>query len=205
MSAGATAARGYRLVLPPGWRRIPLRTGTDAAVQDILDRSFEGLPADRFGPIRREVARRLDSVIRSARQTHGLDLYLPVDRVHGVTLPASFLVGETTFATGGESAEVLSVLLTGRTSSPVLVDGAAAVRIDRPAAETPRAADELAATRRVEYLVPVPGRVARWVTVGFSTTAPQDGQDGDLATILVDLFDAVMTTWRWTGAEEPAG
>ncbi|MFF3488128.1 hypothetical protein ACFYXC_33290 [Streptomyces sp. NPDC002701] len=53
------------------------------------------------------------------------------------------------------------------------------------------------ASRRIDYVLPVPGTtVAQWVTVCFSTIADGDPRS-EFADVLVELFDAVMTTFRW--------
>ncbi len=200
----ATAAvHGYSLVLPPGWARIPLRHGTDEVIREILDRSFHGLPRDRFGPLRAELEKRLGFQVRAAREAGGLDLYLPVERAHDVTVAASFLVSEVSFDRAGVAApaDVAAALVAADPSAAVVpLDGVAAVRTDRRAAGSPAAGpagEELPASRRVEYTVAVPGDPQRWLTVAFSTVAPDSGPDGDLAQLPVALFDALMTTFRW--------
>jgi hypothetical protein len=52
-------------------------------------------------------------------------------------------------------------------------------------------------SRRVDYVVAAPGDPARWLAVAFSTLGGGDPED-DLASALVQLFDAVMSTFRWT-------
>lgn len=52
------------------------------------------------------------------------------------------------------------------------------------------------ASRRVGYVLPVPAEPDRWVIVSFSTLGAGDPTD-DLAQLLVELFDAIMTTFRW--------
>ena len=62
-SAMPAPAAGYSLVLPPGWRRIPLRAGTDRAirsvVREVLASAPRDAPADKVGPRRLELERRL--------------------------------------------------------------------------------------------------------------------------------------------------
>lgn len=58
--------------------------------------------------------------------------------------------------------------------------------------------------RQVVYTIPVPHRPGRWVVMSFSAiSAP--GTDERLTDALVALFDAIMTTFRWTDvpAAEP--
>jgi hypothetical protein len=48
----------------------------------------------------------------------------------------------------------------------------------------------------VDYAVPVPGAAARWLLVAFSTLGAGDPDD-QVARMLVQLFDAMMSTFRW--------
>jgi len=53
-----------------------------------------------------------------------------------------------------------------------------------------------AASRRVDYLLPVPGQPGQWLIVTFAT--PGDGDpEGTFASLLVELFDSIMLTFRW--------
>ena len=52
------------------------------------------------------------------------------------------------------------------------------------------------ASRRVDYVLPVPTDLDRWVVVSFSTLGAGDPTD-EFAQLLVELFDAIMTTFRW--------
>jgi hypothetical protein len=202
-STGTGSPTGYALVLPPGWVRVPLRSGTDEVLAGILDRTFAGLPADRYGPLRSELEGRLRRQVRTARANGGLDLYLPVERVHGATLAASFVVAEVSFDDERAPAPAVLAALLGKDGdeSVVTVGGTVAVRSQRTTVAAPRDEDELPGSRRVEYLVPVPGDGRRWVTLAFSTVAPSGDGPDDLAGVLTDLFDAVVTTFRW---EHPA-
>jgi hypothetical protein len=52
--------------------------------------------------------------------------------------------------------------------------------------------------RRVDYVTAVPDDPRRWIMVAFSTIG--DGNpEGRRAAMVVQLFDAMMTTWSWTG------
>jgi hypothetical protein len=49
----------------------------------------------------------------------------------------------------------------------------------------------------VDYVVAVPGDPDRYLAVAFSTFGGGDPDDA-FARQLVELFDAMMSTWRWT-------
>jgi hypothetical protein len=58
-------------------------------------------------------------------------------------------------------------------------------------------------SRRADYVVPVPGQPGQWLIITFSTVGDGD-PDGDFAKLLVELFDAIMLTFRWSGEGQPA-
>jgi len=196
------AIQGYALVLPPGWRRIPVRSDSAPAIDRIVDEAFAAFSRDAAATRRRGLREALQAQVDRARRAGGLDLYIPVTPMHGHVIPASFLVAET-HRGGTETEAVLAILAAENPGASVLtVDGAPAVRFEREVT-APLDADEpesLATSRRVEYSIAVPGDPGRWVTVGYSvlaTVAP----DAEITALLVDLFDAVMSTFRWRSEE----
>jgi hypothetical protein len=202
----ATAPTGYTLVPPPGWDMIPLREGTNEAIKRIVDNSVDELPddipRDDLTRARMELIKRLKRVARQARETRAMDLHLPVERVDGMALPASFIVSEplTAPAVGLDSGLILSSLRPDASQSEeVTIDGAAGFRVDG-VAQPDADRDIEFASRRVEYILQIPNSAPpKWLTVSFSTIA--DGRpDSELSDILADLFDAVMTTFRWSHA-----
>ena len=50
--------------------------------------------------------------------------------------------------------------------------------------------------RQVDYLTAVPGEERRWVLVSCSVIGDGD-PDSTPTSLVVELFDAMMTTWRW--------
>lgn len=199
---------GYTLVLPPGWCRIPLRPGTSAAIREILDEKFRHLPQDTVAPYRAEIERRLKQQIAQARSHGGVDLYFPVETSELGQLPASFVVSEICLDPPGEAGSadpslVVASLAAGDLDDPgarlVDIDGASGVRADELTRGDP-GAEFSPASRRVRYMLPVPGAPGRWLLVMFATPGAAD-PGGRLAGLLVDLFDAIMGTFRWT--QEP--
>jgi hypothetical protein len=204
------AVTGYSLVLPTGWRRIPIQHGTKAAIREIVDevlrRYPKGLPRDKMTPYRIELERRLSDLARRARSSGGVDLYLPVEYTHGVTITASFVVSQVTLPVpdgeladqlAADSAQVVAYLTTeeGDTSA-VSVAGMEAARKESVAPPDP--AEKIPfGSRRVDYTIPLPGHPARWMLAAFSTIGDGD-PDGKFAKLLVELFDAIMLTFSWT-------
>ncbi|HUR75076.1 MAG TPA: hypothetical protein VMZ00_12430 [Sporichthya sp.] len=190
---------GYALVLPPGWRRVPLRSGTDGVIASIIAQAFRARSRDESATARRELHVRLRELVSAARAGNGLDLYLPVELQYGAVIGSSFVVGEVSF----ESVEpvdpsVLVARLAGATSArAVAVAGVPGARTERVvAADAER--DLGVGSRRVDYVLPVPEDPARWVLVSFSTVGQGDPQD-ELVELSIELFDAIMSTFRWTG------
>ncbi|MET7406708.1 hypothetical protein [Streptomyces parvulus] len=203
---------GYRLLLPSQWAQIPLRSGTEEAIERILQNAYARIPAeapqDKIGPYKQELARRFRKAVAGAQERKGLDLYLPVRPVgdDGFNLGASILVTETVLPVRDFSAaqappsEIAVQLLTrdGAEEADLSsgeVDGALAVRREHVASATPDRGLE-AASRRVEYIISVPGDSDRWFIAAFSTVGGGNPRD-ELSEALVEWFDAVMATFRW--------
>jgi hypothetical protein len=191
--ASGAAPTGYRIVLPPGWARIPLRSGTDAAVAAVMEAITAGLPAEATEQIGAE----LRKAVAAAADGTGLDLYLPVSRPPGPIIAASFVVAAVAF--GATEPLDPMLLLAGLAAGPdaqrVIVDGSFCSRAESTAPADP-ARGAAMPSRRVEYVLPVPDDQDRWVVVSFSALRAPDPTD-DPSTVWVELFDAIMSTFRW--------
>jgi len=193
---------GYTLVLPPGWERIPARQGADDAIKAILDSKFRelppDLPRDQLAPYRAEIEGKLRRAAAQARKNGAIDLYLPVQLRDGLPVPASFVVSEGSIPTAGidEPEQIVGYLVTeGADSAAVTVDGVTGARSEQTAGPDPDQGVEYG-SRRVDYAVPVPGDAGRWLLFVFSTLGAGDPDD-QVARMLVQLFDAMMSTFRW--------
>jgi hypothetical protein len=204
-TSGSRQVTGYSVVLPPGWRRIPIRHGTTSAIQEIADEVLAGIPADgvldHAALLRDQIEHRLSELAKQVRPLGGVDLYLPILHVHGTAIPASFIVSEGTPSAAGiiDSGEVAGYLASGMPgASPVMVDGCAGARLESTAP-----AEEIlglqAASRRVDYTLPVPSQAGQWLIVAFATSGNGD-PEGEFANLLVELFDSIMLTFRWVTA-----
>ncbi|MEV6317387.1 hypothetical protein [Streptomyces sp. NPDC051776] len=198
---------GYSLVLPPGWVRIPLRGGTDEAIRTVVKRAFakppRDVPRDEPAKLRVQLEARLRDTATQAAESDGLDLYLPTAPRGGVGLTGSFIVSEIRLRVGDSlNADDITGELAARASSQkVSVDGRTGARTERalPANES-RGAPY--ASRQVNYVLPVPKAPGRWLTIAYST--PADGNpEGEYADLLVELFDAIMSTFDWILPERP--
>src|SRR3984885_1432230 len=192
---------GYAIMMPGGWRQVPVLHGTRKAITDVLDEVFArfppGLARSTLMPCRLELERRMTEMARQARQNAAMDLYLPVEYIHGVAVPASIVVSRGTLGASGllDVDEVIAQMTAGSPdASRVTVDGAAGVRLERTADP---AREAQCGARQVDYVLPVPGKPGDWLISAFSSLEDRS-PDGRFTQLLVELFDAIMSTFRWT-------
>lgn len=196
---------GYRLVLPPGWVQVPVRDAVPGTAHQVIATAFsrppEGIPRDSFASAKIELERRLENMIRKAKNEGGLELFLACGRAYANPVPASFLIAEGSL--GLASDDPLAVVTAvaegaarsgGKPGRLTALDGAPAARVERIAASE---ADGDQASLRVEYTVSVPGGADRWLVITFSTLGDGD-PSGEYASLLAGLFDAIVSTFRWT-------
>lgn len=202
----ARVPSGFNLVPPPGWDSIPLQSGTREALQRIVRKSVSQLPAgfpkDDIPQARLRLTKELKQTVRQARNSNGLTLYLPVERMHGMLIPASFVASEPLGAPTGNSepeAVLLDLARDAEDASARELDGTAAIRTLQKLPAHPEKGVEVPSWR-VQYTVPIPhGVPTQWLTFSFSTLITP-GMDIEFTETLVELFDAVMTTFRWSYA-----
>lgn len=196
------AVTGYALVVPPPWRRIALDGSAEPTVRAIVDdvaaqHTPKEVPPDQVGPRKRELVRDLMKQVTEARDTGGVDLYIPLQQVHGYSVQASFTVSRVlpdATMTADEIPQVMASLLRDPSVGPVSIDDTVWVRRERA---VPTDDAEPVDSIRIEYVTAVPGQARAWILVAFSAVgAPIVGPDGE-GNLLVELFDAIMTTWRW--------
>lgn len=201
------------------------RQALAATVREVIARALpDSLPRDRAEPLRQEMQKRLMSTVVEAGDNGATAVYLPVQPVDGFTPPVSIIESEVDDESDQAPEEVIAELLADALpdrhdqQDPGLrqVDGGIAARTetqlrravpDAVAGELPAVDD-----RQVVYTIPVPHRPGRWVVMSFSAiSAPADqdatgpgaetrdiGTDERITDALVMLFDAMMTTFRWT-------
>lgn len=128
--------------------------------------------------------------------------------MHGQTLAASFVVGLMPFNSVEvpDADDVLVALAASVEGARFAeLDGAPAVRTESLADPSPGTADDERqyGSRQVAYVVAVPGARDTWLSVTFSTVGDGD-PTGEVADVLVDLFDAAVLTLRWVFETAPA-
>lgn len=202
------APNGFNLVPPPGWDVIPLHSGTREAMDRIVRKAVAqlpvGFPKDDIPKARLKLTQEMKKVVRRARAKGGMTLYLPTERLHGIALPVSIVASEPieiprVRPESGPEA-VLAALASETPGAEIReLDDTAALRSEREVPADPEQGVEVA-HRRVEYLVPIPDSTPdKYLTFSYSALiAP--GPDPAFYDTLVELFDAVMGTFRWTYA-----
>ena len=197
----------YGLVLPSPWKHVPLGLGRRERLAEIVDEAIARLPSDappdQVAQGRIKLTEMLDQRMRDAADQGGTDYYLPTDLMHGVDVRSSFLVSEVVpdaAAPGGIAGQVMSRLMADGEAKAVSAGGSAWVRSDE-VVERPADADvaEAVSVRRIEYTTALPSDERRWYVATFTTFGDGDPR-GELAEVMVELFDAIMSTWRWLDA-----
>lgn len=193
----------YQLMLPPGWVRLPLRMGTDHAIDHTLDQQFAQHPRDTISPLRRALREDLTTLAADARRTGAIDLYLMVDSPGEHPVDASLLVaivdGPDTGDIGdtGETDDLAAVWGEGRATAVELRFSGAALRLVDEVPNEDIAAGALPwPGRRVHYLIPIPGGAGKRLLLTFATAT------GPVIDQLTTLFDAMAQT---LGFSERAG
>lgn len=198
---------GYSIVLPPPWQRIHLGSKVSGQVKAVVDRAMakapKEIPPDQLAPFRHRLEQQLNRQLEAAKDGGAVDFYFPTGEVHGVHLNASFVVSSVIPDALADESEVGSIL------AELIRDGAEAIdaggtvwaRTERVVHSEP---DDLVghptSGRKVEYTTAMPQDGRRWVLVTFTTLG--DGKpESEFTYLVVELFDAMMTTWRWAQEE----
>jgi hypothetical protein len=189
---------GYRVVLPPGWVQLPVRTNP----ADTLDAQLERMRPEsdpEWAAAARRLRARVMALIEVARDQNAVDVYVPLEGIDGVLVPASFLVAlaqPRAAASSGAGAspptEGVAAALAAAypEATAVVIDGAPAVRTTRSESSL----DGRGAG--IDYVIAIPNGLDRWLTVSFSL-ATGVKRDHAFTDRLVELFDAIMATFRW--------
>ncbi|WP_423922501.1 hypothetical protein ACPEEZ_02865 [Frigoribacterium sp. 2-23] len=199
----ATLTASFALALPAGWVRLPARPehSADREIDAIVRLALpDDLPRDSAEPMRRHLRRRLADAVDEAGRAGASAVYLPAAPTGGPALPVSLSEAEVDDESESEPVRLIASLLSeaGQLDGLRDVDGAAAARtVETVSSDQSEGAWERIWSRRVVYTVAVPHRPGRWVVLTFTAAFGDDASER-LADALVELFDAIMTTFRWT-------
>ena len=197
---------GYSIVDIPGWENLSLNAADRADLERRIDELAHGavpeeVPRDTATPFRQEVRKHLVRVVEQAREAGAGLICIPTRRMGEVAVPASYTVSEWRDSDRDEVAPLALLQSLAADSDGaaqiVDVDGQQALREEAVAAANPDA-EPLAnhAGRRVTYTVSSPDDPRAWVIFNFVTIGDGD-PEGTFADLLVELFDAQLTTLRW--------
>ncbi|MGW2090571.1 hypothetical protein [Promicromonospora sukumoe] len=204
-AAGRKPTDEWAFLLPPGWARFPTGEGRRRELADAVERVVaravsDGVAdgaADDVGAQRQALG---DSLSRTFGTTGPGAVYLPTEPMAGMAIPASIIETELFGVVGRSPIEVATSVLgdTHEEHSVVDVDGRPGVRVASTVRDTPGAARQVTATRHVTYVVSRDDAAGDWLVLSFGAVWDTPGTER-LAEVLVGFFDAVMTTFRWTG------
>lgn len=193
----------YTIALPPGWQRIPLDGYIASHVAAIMDEAVtrvpKEVPPDQVKPMRRQFETALVRQLEEARANGGVDYYLPVDLMHGQLVSASLMVTSVVpdaNAEPGLAQRVMAQLLTDEGARPVSLGDTIWVRTERLREREADEFHERSRAREVEYRTFAPDEEARWIVVTGTTMGDGD-PTGEVADLLIELIDAMMSNWRW--------
>lgn len=194
----------FLIALPPGWMRLPARASEEATLQAMIDEIVaealpSSLPRDAAEPWRGEMRKTFTAMVVEAREAGASAVYIPVRPVNGVNVPASFVESEIDDDGADDPGSVLAGILADADDGTLhVVDGAHAARTDSSTVRVEaRDGWPEMTTRQIVYTIEVPHREGRWVVLSFSA-ASGDRPSAALSDALVELFDALMLTFRWS-------
>jgi hypothetical protein len=196
----------YSIVQIPGWETLSLHPRDHSTLERRLNELAHGsvpaeVPRDTATPFRKEVRKELARVVEQAQAAGAGLIALPVEKADGEAIPASYTVSEWRDQDPEDVAplDLLNAIAAASAAQAEIVDvdGQPALREETVESANPEA--EPLAThpgRRVTYTVSAPDSRQSWVIFTFITLGDGD-PDGPLAHLLVELFDAHLTTLRW--------
>lgn len=196
----------WMFLLPPGWARFPTGEGRarelDIAIEEVVARALpDTLPRDKAEPYRHMLRDELRNTLGDARRAGAGAVYLPTERMEGVSIPASITEVEVASDAGSDPLQVVAAVLTDgyEESELVELDGRPGLRVVHTEHKVRRDEEwpELS-TRQVVYAVSRDEAEGEWLILGF-TTVWNSEHTQRLADALVFFFDAVMSTFRWAG------
>ncbi|AZP23469.1 hypothetical protein EJC51_28310 [Streptomyces aquilus] len=202
-NSGIAPPADYRLLLPEGWFRVNIDPEQrEASVSALVNRQFEG--TDNAPHIKRQLREELLAQATAAFNAGGLELYLSLQQAGPLTIPASLLITLLPPTSGGKAltAESIAARLSADSDvavSVVELSAGTAVRTRRMMGQPDRSAppgvpgtpDEALPSVTLDYQLPVPATGAH-LLLTFSTPLVQ------IADAMVELFDAVAASLRWT-------
>jgi hypothetical protein len=193
----------FNLIIPDGWEHIPTTPGLarvrERAINAIVRKALpDTLPRDKAGPWRRMLRRDLTEATDEAERQGARGLVLPVREMHGMRMPGSLLLTVIEdSADPQDPQQVLSEIVADAGPDGMLLEvgGCPAARVCKviDSDQIKRKAPSV----RVNYLVSAPDVPGVWGVLTFTVLSDGD-VDADPVQAIVLMFDAVVSTLRWT-------
>ena len=188
------AVTDFRLLLPPGWVRLPLDRQAPLRVKNLVSERLGAVPVARRAELRSALTRELTTVLSTAARQGGIDVLLSLDPVAGRPVAASGLITHLQGPGDGDPLDAVMGMLGAservRELGIVEVAGGPAVRRLTVRRERLPDTDDALTVTQVDYFVRLPGANGMLVLT-FSTPIEQ------LAPPLVQLFDVIGGSLRW--------
>ncbi|QTX05503.1 hypothetical protein [Agromyces archimandritae] len=188
------AAPPFVLLLPSGWVSVP---ATKEAFAELMARAGRVFRAqhrpDLDAQLRGLVERSAEELLRrdAVRLIYQQDV--PAD----LMIPMSITVFRVTEPSGAPLDGRVRALVQGRGAKPL--DGAGVI-MRWTSEHTHEAEGGRVSTRSFDYLVPIP-ETGRRQALMFNAVVPIEAGEDPASTATLELFaDALMTTFRWSGA-----
>lgn len=202
------APRSYRIILPPAWVRIPVGTGTDEAINALLDAQFAGLPMDKYGPRRSRLEKGLRETADGARSTGGIDLVFPAGTPWQVPVSAGIVVSRSRAVERmiGSPAELLTAIASGQPDATLVETGAGvAVRsfVDHRDGQT-TASTDVAKLFSMNYTWLIPELPDELLIASFSVSGETNDDYAPIVTALTTLVDVMLQSVTWDYSKEEA-
>jgi hypothetical protein len=179
----------FRVVLPPGWVRIPVTDRSTEAVVALATARARVAPPEQRESVRSGLVTLLGRAVTAARDAGGVDVLLSVDAVEGMPVPASCLVSYVE-PQGDDDLPRIAEQLGGPGSDVSVVDLDSGRAVRRQSTRWAEDRGVSVVVTELSFWTPVPGRGGLLVLT-FSTPSPE------LAPALLPLFDAIAATLRW--------
>lgn len=180
----------FRVLMPPGWVRIPISGDSTARVVALATERARLAPPEMRESMRTALVSSLSRAVSEARQAGGIDLLLSVDAVEGIPTPASCLVSYV--PADGMMPDSASLLeqLSGPATTVTVVELDLGTAVRRQSLRWTEEAGVAVTVTELDIWVPMPVR-GGYLVFAFSTPSLE------LAPALVGLFDAMAGSLRW--------
>lgn len=186
-SASPAVPTDFTMMMPPGWVRIPVADGSNAMIVALAKERSAIAPVESREEARRALVKLLTESINEARSAGGIDVFLNLDMVGDLPVPASCLVSYVEAQGHLPSVEDLPARLGGPGVALSVVDLPVGRAVRR---EATRLLENSVVLTELAFWLHVPGRDG-FLVLAFSTPS------AELAPALLGLFDAMAGTVQW--------